>query len=198
MQLTHPEGIHAESKRWVLLKIKIGLLLKLKIKVLLKVKTGVLLKVKTGLLLKLKFEVLLKIKIWVLLKLVKVKIGVLLKANIWVLHVAHRYGDLDAELLIKPEKMLTLSGFKPRTVGVNEMEVDSYICFDYTSLLVSWQGVRPKSGGPGFDPCFPCGALSWSSHTIDLKTDTPVTTLQALDVVGSAVGLVGLVFVVTG
>ena len=46
---------------------------------------------------------------------------------------------------------------------------------------------------PGFDSRLRCGDFSGSSHTSDLKIGTPVATLQAPGVIGSALGLVGSV-----
>ena len=60
-------------------------------------------------------------------------------------------------------------------------------------LLVLWQlmeCVLPKLQDPGFDFRLRCRDFSGSSHTSDLKTDTPVTPCQAPGVIGSALGLV--------
>ena len=50
-----------------------------------------------------------------------------------------------------------------------------------------------RAEDPGFESRFARGFFSGSSHTSDLKNDTPVATLPG--VIGSALGLVGLVSV---
>ena len=45
----------------------------------------------------------------------------------------------------------------------------------------------------GFDSCLCCGEFSGSNHTADLKKGTPGLLCQVPGIIGSVLGLVGLV-----
>ena len=57
------------------------------------------------------------------------------------------------------------------------------------------QGVCLESGSPGFDSRFQYGSFLGQVLSDDLKIDTPVATLPAPGITGSALGLVGQVSV---
>ena len=56
----------------------------------------------------------------------------------------------------------------PAFVFIASRARDVLTCTEVTTSLVWWQGVRPLSGRPGFDPCFCRESFSGASHTSGL------------------------------